>query len=221
MASRGQKERDFYRLLISRLLIICGSCLMGIVLLVNVIDYVRSRTAVSSFKTEKEQIIVVNTEEATEQTEEQAVVGTSDMESEEEKLSGDVLGVLRIPKIDLEEAVKEGSSSSVISSALGHMEGTAMPGAVGNCAIAGHRNYVFGRFFNRLNEIEKGDTVEIETLEGVYVYTVTDSFIVEPEEVSVLSQDTETQDLTLITCTPLFVGSHRLIIQGTLTEMQD
>ena len=118
MASRGQKERDFYRLLISHLLIICGSCLMGIVLLVNVIDYVRSRTAVSSFKTEKEQIIVVNTEEATEQTEEQAVVGTSDMESEEEKLSGDVLGVLRIPKIDLEEAVKEGSSSSVISSAF-------------------------------------------------------------------------------------------------------
>lgn len=216
MANKGQRERDFYRRLISRLLIICGSCLMGVVLLVNVIDYVRSRTAVSAFKSEKEQVIVVNTGE----TMTEAAVEPAEAETApEELLSGDVLGILRIPKIDLEEAVKEGSSSSVISSALGHMEGTAMPGTVGNCAIAGHRNYVFGRFFNRLDEIEAGDTVEIETLDGVYVYTVTDSFIVEPEEVSVLSQDTETKDITLITCTPLFVGSHRLIIQGTLAAV--
>ena len=61
MTKRGQRERNFYRRLMSRLLIVCGSCLMGVVLLVNVVDYVRSRTAVSAFKDEKERVIVVNT----------------------------------------------------------------------------------------------------------------------------------------------------------------
>lgn len=75
--------------------------------------------------------------------------------------------------------------------------------------------YVFGRFFNRLNEVEPGDIVEIETLDAVYSYTVTESFIVNPDEISVMDP-MEGSNLTLITCTPLFVGSHRLIIRGVL-----
>lgn len=214
MTKRGQRERNFYRRLMSRLLIVCGSCLMGVVLLVNVVDYVRSRTAVSAFKDEKERVIVVNTPT---QTDDAGTDATEDFIDEEtDLLSNGVLGVLRIPKIDLEEAVKEGSSSNVISSALGHMEGTAYAGEIGNCAIAGHRNYVFGRFFNRLDEVTVGDTIEVETLDGIYTYTVTKSFVVEPEDVSVLNRETKKQDITLITCTPLFVGSHRLIIRGTM-----
>ncbi|NLG04969.1 MAG: class D sortase [Clostridia bacterium] len=222
--NRRSDEINEYRRLSGRLLIIAGCLLMAAVLLVNVIDYVRSRTAVSQFAKEKEQMIVVSNEN--DQQKEQQISGqnedigetdTEDALTMQERLEkGELLGVLRISKIDLEEAVKEGSSSSVISSALGHMEETALPGTIGNCAIAGHRNYVFGRFFNRLNEVEAGDTVEIETLNGIYQYTVTESYVVEPEDVSVLSQDTKQSELTLITCTPLFVGSHRLIIKGTL-----
>lgn len=123
--------------------------------------------------------------------------------------------MLAIDKIEMEEAVKEGAESSVISSALGHISGTAMPGMQGNCAIEGHRNYVFGRFFNRLDEVAVGDVITIETLDNTYEYKVYEVLVVEPTEVSVL-EDTEAYDLTLVTCTPLFIGSHRLIIKATL-----
>ncbi len=128
-----------------------------------------------------------------------------------------VLGVMKIDKISLKEALKEGVGRSVISSALGHMEGTAYPGEEGNCVVAGHRNYVFGKYFNRLDEIEPGDCIEIETMARNYQYTVTDKFVVEPDEVSV-TDELAGRQLTLITCTPLFVGSHRLIVRAELNE---
>lgn len=212
---KRQEETNYYRRLFGRLFIITGSLLMIAVVTVNVIDYVKSRSAVTEFeKTKEETITIADAEDA--------VSAQSDMtlahETEEPEIDlATVLGVLRIPKIDLEEAVREGSNSSVISSALGHVTHTALPGEQGNCAIAGHRNYVFGRYFNRLDEMETGDIIEIETLDGTYTYTVTESFVVEPEEVSVL--DTmDGYNLTLITCTPLFVGSHRLIIRAVLND---
>ncbi len=211
-STKKQSKGNDCRRLFGRLLIVVGSILMCAVAGVNALDYYRSRSAVAAFVTEKEQVLVSTGEPPTGNVTVEAAPRTL--------IAADVLGLLRIPKIDLEEAVKEGTSSNVISSALGHMEDTAMPGAVGNCAIAGHRNYVFGRFFNRLNEIETGDTIELETMEATYVYTVTDSFVVEPEDISVLEQDMDTQEITLITCTPLFVGSHRLIIRGVLTEAE-
>ncbi|MDO5572833.1 MAG: class D sortase [bacterium] len=223
MSGKREEEMNDYRRLLGRLLTVVGCLVMIAVLFVNIADYVRSRMAVSQFAKEKERVIVVNTEDVTAELATGIQDGAQDTEmlqtmSETQKAleNGEVLGVLRISKIDLEEGIREGSSSNVISSALGHMEETALPGQTGNCAIAGHRNYVFGRFFNRLDEMEPGDTVEIETLDGTYTYEVTESFVVEPEDVSVLSQDASQSELTLITCTPLFVGSHRLIIRGVL-----
>ncbi|MDD3368570.1 MAG: sortase, partial [Lachnospiraceae bacterium] len=62
----------------------------------------------------------------------------------------DIIAILRIPSISCEEIVKDGSARWTLAKALGHMEGTAYPGETGNCAIAGHRNYNFGLYFNRL-----------------------------------------------------------------------
>lgn len=212
---KRQEEINYYRRQTGRLLIAFGSLIMAAVLLVNIVDYLKSKSAVHEFE-EAKQTIVMN-DAATGNVQAEIIVSKTEEDKEEQVDLAAVLGVLRIPKIDLEEAVREGSTSSVISSALGHVENTALPGQQGNCAIAGHRNYVFGRYFNRLNEMEAGDIVEIETLDGTYTYTVTESFVVEPEEVSVLDQ-TEGYDLTLITCTPLFVGTHRLIIRAELTN---
>lgn len=126
------------------------------------------------------------------------------------------MAVLAIPSISCKDIVKEGSSSHVLAKALGHMEGTAFPGNNGNCVIAGHRNYSFGLHFNRLNEVAVGDEITITTKEGLYTYTVTEIKVVEPEELSVLDQ-TEDARLTLITCTPIYIASHRLIIIAELT----
>lgn len=226
--NRRQDELNFYRRLFSRLLIILGITLMSAVVIVNVIDFVKSRSAVSAFKEQKAQgSITVDSDIAASDSVVSTIsddgIGSDDSSNESEAKDSaeqaNAIALLRIHKINLEEAVREGSTNNVISSALGHMEGTAMPGEIGNCAIAGHRNYVFGRFFNRLNEVEPGDVIELETTEGIYNYTVTESIVVEPDDVSVLNQETDSQDLTLITCTPLFIGSHRLIIKGTMTSV--
>lgn len=204
--SKRQNEIMEYRRLFGRLLIIIGCVIIFLTVAVNVIDYRKGRNAVENFEITKLQMQA--------QTSEKKEKDTSQTEVNN-KLTDEVIGVLSIDKIELEEAVKEGAASSVISSALGHLTDTAMPGMQGNCAIAGHRNYVFGRFFNRLDEVEVGDAITIETLENTYEYKVYEVLTVEPTDMSVL-ENTEAYDLTLITCTPLFIGSHRLIIKATL-----
>ena len=208
--SRAKRERIGYSL------ILLGIVLIVSVIVVNAVDLIKSERAIKEFKNNKVHDVPVDPikVEMLGSPED----GTYDEENHEddnkEELAS-IIGLLKIPKISLEEAIREGSTDSVLSSALGHMEGTALPGEEGNCCIAGHRNYTFGKYFNRLNEIEIGDQIEIETYDSNLIYEVNDIFVVEPTQVSVLSE-IEGNNLTLITCTPLFVGSHRLIIRATL-----
>ena len=206
--SRAKRERIGY------FLIFIGILLIVSVIVVNAIDLIRSEKAVKTFKETK---VVVDYDEPDKPENSENEPAYSVTEEDDKDELAQIIGLLRIPKISLEEAVREGSTDSVLSSALGHMEGTALPGEEGNCCIAGHRNYTFGKYFNRLNEMEIGDFIELETYDANYVYEINDIFVVEPTEVSVLD-DIEGENLTLITCTPLFVGSHRLIIRATLAK---
>lgn len=126
-----------------------------------------------------------------------------------------VMAVLSIPSISCKEVIREGSSKGTLAKALGHMEGTAFPGQIGNCAIAGHRNYNFGMYFNRLDEVELDDEITISTQTNTFTYKVTEIKVVEPEDLSVLEQGDDTR-VTLITCTPLYIATHRLIVIGEL-----
>ena len=208
--SRAKRERIGYSL------ILLGIVLIVSVIVVNAVDLIKSERAIKEFKNNKVHDVPVDPIKV--EMLGSPEVGTYTEENHEddnkEELAS-IIGLLKIPKISLEEAIREGSTDSVLSSALGHMEGTALPGEEGNCCIAGHRNYTFGKYFNRLNEIEIGDQIEIETYDSNLIYEVNDIFVVEPTQVSVLSE-IEGNNLTLITCTPLFVGSHRLIIRATL-----
>ena len=67
--------------------------------------------------------------------------------------------ILRIPSIDSENVISEGTDKEALSKSLGHEIGTALPGTEGNCVIAGHRNYTFGKYFNRLDEVKVGDEI--------------------------------------------------------------
>lgn len=128
-----------------------------------------------------------------------------------------LLGVLTIPKIDLTVAIGNGTDNSTLKYAVGHFNDTALPGEMGNSCIAGHRNYTWGKFFNRLDEIEVGDEILVERDETTYSYIVSDTFVVDPEDTWVLDQ-TEDAEITLITCTPMYSADHRLIIKGTLNN---
>ncbi|MFO7294556.1 MAG: class D sortase [Clostridia bacterium] len=126
-----------------------------------------------------------------------------------------VIGIMEIPKIDLKVAVAEGTDKKTLKKAVGHFEGTAMPGEAGNFAVAGHRSYTYNEFFNRLDEVEVGDEIKVKTTKGEFVYEVTDIFVVEPHEVWVLDP-TPDPTITLVTCTPIRVATHRLIVKGKL-----
>jgi len=109
------------------------------------------------------------------------------------------LAVLRIEKIGLEVAVLRGTDDRTLDRAVGHIEDTAAPGTDGNLGIAGHRD----GFFRGLKNIVPGDTIEVQTLQGRDVYRVERTWIVNPEEVSVLDP-TPTPALTLVTCYPFY-----------------
>ena len=126
------------------------------------------------------------------------------------------LAVLRIPRIQLEVAVLEGTDEFVLNRAVGHIEGTAVPGTDGNSGIAGHRD----GFFRGFKDIAIGDVVEIETLNGKEEYRIERTWIVSPEDVSVLDP-TPTRSLTLVTCYPFyFIGSapQRFIVRAVRAD---
>ena len=113
------------------------------------------------------------------------------------------LAILRIPRINLEVAVLEGTSELVLNRGVGHITGTAAPGGSGNVGIAGHRD----GYFRGLKDVAKGDLIELETLAGTEDFTITELLLVDPPDVWVL-EPTEVPSITLVTCYPFyFVGS--------------
>ena len=120
--------------------------------------------------------------------------------------------MLRIPKIRLEVPVLPGTDDRTLDRGAGHIDDTPPPGAAGNSGIAGHRD----GFFRGLEDIAAGDAIELDTLQGKQVYRIERTWVVEPEDVSVLDP-TPTPALTLVTCYPFyFVGSapQRFIVRA-------
>jgi sortase A len=108
--------------------------------------------------------------------------------------------------------VLPGTDDFVLDRAVGHIDDTALPGTNGNIGIAGHRD----GFFRGLKDIAAGDPIELETRKGRELYRVERTWIVDPEDVSVLDP-TPVQSLTLVTCYPFyFIGSapQRFIVRA-------
>jgi len=143
---------------------------------------------------------------------------TADPAPAEPKYEPVVIGRIKIPKIDENLLLVEGVKSKDLKVAAGHIPGTAMPGEIGNCAIAGHRNYTFGSFFNRLDELDVDDLITVEYGKKEYTYKVYEKLVVLPEDTWVLNQSKTDRVLTLVTCTPIRVATHRLILHAILVE---
>ena len=116
---------------------------------------------------------------------------------------GGFIGRIEIPRLGVSTMVVEGADESTLRRAAGHIEGTALPGQLGNVGIAGHRD----TFFRPLRNIRTNDVVVLATLTGQYHYRVTSTKIVSPSAVEVLAPS-KGQTLTLVTCYPFyFIGS--------------
>jgi sortase A len=122
------------------------------------------------------------------------------------------LAVLRIPKSRLEVPVLSGTDDRTLDRGLGHIEYTAQPGTDGNSGIAGHRD----SFFRGLKDIAVGDVIELDTQAATEIYRIERTWIVNPDDVSVLDP-TPARALTLVTCYPFYyVGSapQRFIVRA-------
>ena len=126
---------------------------------------------------------------------------------------GEVIGEIRVPRLGIKAIVLEGDSQKILRRAVGHVPSTALPGEIGNSALAGHRDALF----RSLRNIRLGDLVTFQTSEGEFRYEVNSVQIVSPDEVKVLLPSTA-KELTLITCFPFsYVGSapNRYIVRAT------
>jgi sortase A len=130
---------------------------------------------------------------------------------------GDSLTRIKIPAIDVDMVVVEGTTDSALQAGAGHYPNTPLPCETGNVAIAGHRT-TYGKPFANLDKLQTGDTIELDTPVGGCVYQVVkDPFVVEPTDISVLAA-TPARTLTLTTCTPKGSAAQRLVIQAAWTK---
>lgn len=125
------------------------------------------------------------------------------------------MAIIEIPKIDLKAIVADGVEDNILKYAVGHFPNTSFPGKEGNFAVAGHRNFRTGEFFLNLHKLLAGDDIIITTHENKYVYKVTETFVVGPENTYILNH-TNTSTITLVTCTT--DGKDRLIVRGELSN---
>jgi len=124
---------------------------------------------------------------------------------------GDAVAIIRIPKIDVDYVVVEGTDVESLKKGPGHYTDTAYPwDATGRVGIAGHRT-TYGAPFWSLNELRPGDRIVLATEYGIFNYRVTGSRVISPSDGSVL-EPTREPTLVLTTCNPRFSAAERLIV---------
>jgi sortase A len=124
---------------------------------------------------------------------------------------GDAIAIIKIPTINVDLVVVEGTDTESLKKGPGHYPGTAYPWQDrGRVGIAGHRT-TYGAPFWDLNELDPGDRIVLATEYGVFNYRVTGSRIIDPSDGSVL-HGTERPTLVLTTCNPRFSAAERLVV---------
>jgi sortase A len=127
---------------------------------------------------------------------------------------GDPIAKIEIPSIGVNRTVVSGVALSQLKRGPGHYPETPLPGQKGNVAIAGHRT-TYGQPFHNIDKVKKGDDVIFETLQGTFVYEVTETIIVKPSQTEIL-EDKGDNRITLIACHPKYSAKERIIVIGKL-----
>lgn len=119
--------------------------------------------------------------------------------------------------IQLDTVVVQGLSEADLRDGPGHAPASALPGAAGNCVIAGHRN-VYGSWFSRINELEPGATIQLRTTHNTFTYQVLGVDVVTDNDVSIMESSPDQSAaprLTLITCT-VPMTANRIVVRAEM-----
>lgn len=131
-----------------------------------------------------------------------------------------IMGYIDIPDIDVNLAVYHGTGESTLKKGVGHLEGTSLPvgGAGTHAVFTGHTGLTTAKLFTDLTELGEGDMFYLHILDRVLAYQVDQIKVVEPENTDDLKPVAGKDYVTLVTCTPYGVNSHRLLVRGKRTD---
>ena len=132
----------------------------------------------------------------------------------------DILGYLDIPSLGITLPVAHGTEESTLQNAVGHLEWSSLPiGGEGNhCVLSGHRGLPSSELLTNIDRLEKGDLFTIHVLDEQLDYVVDNIAVVEPNDFSLLGVTEGKDYVTLLTCTPYGINSHRLLVRGVRLE---
>lgn len=136
-------------------------------------------------------------------------------------ITGDgMMGYVSIEKLNVDLPFYHGTSNDVLSSAAGHLEGSslAIGGENTHSVITSHRGLPSAKLFTNLDQLEIGDQFYVSVLDQKLYYEIDKITIILPEEVEELAITSNEDYLTLLTCTPYAVNTHRLLARGVRIE---
>ena len=127
-----------------------------------------------------------------------------------------VMGIVEIPKIGCVLPIYHGTDDAVLQIAVGHLEWSSPPvgGEGTHCVLSGHRGLPTALLFTDLDRLVGGDRFYLHVLDETLAYEVDRIAVVEPTEVADLLPENEADYVTLVTCTPYGVNTHRLLVRG-------
>ena len=145
------------------------------------------------------------------------------------------MGFISIPKIDVNLPIYHGTSDAVLQTSIGHITGTSLPAGsthsdeedwlkpdfASHSVLSGHRGLPSARLFTDLDQLGRGDLIYMSVLGRLLVYQVDRISVVLPHELDYMAVEEGQDLLTLVTCTPYGVNSHRLLVRGRRVALED
>ena len=141
------------------------------------------------------------------------------------------MGYISIPRINVNLPVYHGTEESVLQTSVGHIEGTSLPvgsayeeedfnkaGFASHCVISGHRGLPSAKLFSDLDKMEIGDRFTFNVLDQTLTYEVDSINVVEPNDSELIEIVPDEDLVTLVTCTPYGINTHRLLVRGHRIE---
>lgn len=136
-------------------------------------------------------------------------------------LNGDgVMGYIEIPRLELKLSIGHGTEEDVLQRMVGHIEGSSLPvgGESTHAVLSAHRGLPTAKMFSDLDLMQVGDRFTIHTLNQTLTYQVDQITVILPEEIEALAIEPGGDYVTLMTCTPYAVNTHRLLVRGVRVE---
>ena len=134
-----------------------------------------------------------------------------------------IMGYIMIPAINIDLPIYHGTTGAAMEKGAGHMEGTSLPvGGIGTHAvISAHSGMASAKLFTDLDKLKLGDVFFVTVCNEKLAYEVDNIAVVEPTDIDLIRIDTQQDYVTLLTCTPYGVNTHRLLVRGHRVKMAE